>query len=324
MLESIRSAQTAAGAAMARLAYAAAGLCPRRLESGNVVHVSTKVNPDTGSPWTLDDLSLHLFNPKRDSPVADDAAQFEPDGATLANYRAGRKMPKLKRMSLAVARLIMDGSMPEEAFQLVHVDVATHRALEPFMAILLELDHGRRLTRQEVIALSQKLDWLEEGQKDFDRLLREDQINFRQSQNDQLDELLALRAHVTGVQTQTARNLRKNLRWIPRRAEEFVEMMDNLRVASVGVTPDYCEQYDDEVQAESDFEEVSGRILDGARALGAGDAATATPEVIDKQLKLVNRMHIVAWTSINFDVAEPVPLDRQPWRLRKPVGERAF
>lgn len=323
MLQSTRSAQTAAGAAMARLAYASAGLSPRLLESGDVVHISTKSNRDTGCPWTLDDLSLYLFNPKRDSPEADEAAEFEPDGATLANYRAGRKMPNLDRISLAVARLIMDGSIPEEAFQLVHVDVATHRALEPFRELLLELNHGRKPTPQQVDALTQKLVWLEQGQQDFDRLLREDQIKFRQSQNELLDELLALRAHLTGTQTQTAKNLKKNLRWISRRAKEFVEMMDSLRVASVGVTPDHCEHYDDDGRADSDFEEVTGRILDGAQALAAGNLETVTPELVDRQVKLVGRMHIDAWTSINFDVAEPVPLDRQPWRFRKPACEKA-
>lgn len=445
MLESIRSAQTAAGAAMARLAYAAAGLCPRRLESGNVVHVSTKVNPDTGSPWTLDDLSLHLFNPKRDSPVADDAAQFEPDGATLANYRAGRKMPELIRIHLAVARMIEDGSLPAEAFQLLHSDPGTHRALDPFRDRLLQVECGRELAPSQAVALRQELGWLEAGQNDYDRLLREDRTKFRQSQNSLLDELLTLRAHVSGRQPQSEIGFKKNLRWVLRRAVELASTMNCLRVASIAVTPEFCaramrtclrflpllddageltfdpyvasflmtatseadlmrfhsirdrvlkrwrtdivpstcaprhsfdlkrlldvakvcdfddpefaqqgtrqrdeacirrcirwvgadstyarallnsisEYYEIDVRSNSDFEEVTHLILEGARHLASESSASVTDPPVKRLIQLVCRLHVDVWTTLNLDIADPVPLDRQPWRSPASVSDAA-
>ena len=239
MLQSARAAQTAAGAAMAQLAFESVAMEVQQGDGDEVVVTASKINPETGSPWTLNDLSLCLFNKERDSPDPDVAAKYNPDGATFSNYRAGRKMPEVDRIHLAISRLIAGGKLPAEGFELVHASVGIHRALDPFQSVLLELEHGQRPSKQQAEALAQKLRWLEIGQADFDRLLRNDQTDFRRSHLELLDELFAARAHINGEALQTAAGYRKNLRWILRRVEALISVIEGLRVATVAVVPDY-------------------------------------------------------------------------------------
>ena len=242
VLKSVRVKQTSAGAAMAALAYNGAGLHRQVREGGDVIHVGTKMNKDTGLPWTVDDLSLHLFNEKRESPDPDQAAEFNPDGSTLSNYLAGRKMPELGRIHLAVARMIQDGTLPEEAFHLVHAELGTHRAVQPFKDLLLDLEYSQKTTARQTALLGKILEWLQIGQKDFDRLLREDRIKFRKGQFELLDELLLARAHLRGNLVQSDKEFRKNLRWIYIRAKALLKACGTLRVSSVDQVPDYSQR----------------------------------------------------------------------------------
>ncbi len=445
MLRSMREAQTSAGVGMARLAYQSAGLRPQTLEVGAAGCDRVRINRSTGQQWTLADLTLHLFNTQRDSADADEAAAFNPDGPSLANYLAGRKMPGLVRIHLAVARMIEDGSLPAEAFQLLHSDPGTHRALDPFWDRLLQVECGRELAPSQAVALREELGWLEAGQNDYDRLLREDRTRFRQSQNSLLDELLTLRAHVSGRQPQSEIGLKKNLRWVLRRAVELASTMNCLRVASIAVTPDFCaramrtclrflpllddageltfdpyvasflmtatseadlmrfhsirdrvlkrwrtdilpsrcaprhsvdlkrlldvarvcdfddpefaqqgtrqrdeacirrcirwvgaestyarallnsisEYYEIDVRSNSDFEEVTHLILEGARHLASESSASVTDAPVKRLIQLVCRLHVDVWTTLNLDVADPVPLDKQPWRSPASVSDAA-
>lgn len=242
MLQSVRAAQTSAGIAMAQLAYQSADFRPQVLSSEKVVHVSSKINTETGLPWTVSDLTLHLFNKERDSLDPDLAADFNPDGPTLVNYLAGRKMPELERIQLAVARMIQGGTLPQEAFELVHDDLGMHRAVQPFKDLLLDLGFGQLPTKKQFALLDKKLKWLETGQRDFDRLLIADRTRFRSSKLELLDELLAVREHVTGRCVPPNKKFRKNLRWILRRAQALALAISKLRVATGDVVPKYSQQ----------------------------------------------------------------------------------
>lgn len=314
MLESVRAAQASAGVAMARLAYQVVGLRPQALGNDKCVHVSSQISPDTGRAWTLSDLSLLLFNPKRDSPEADEAAEFEPDGPTLANYRSGLKMPDLVRINLAMSRLIQEGLLQEDAFQLVQSDSGTHRALEPFRSLLLQLACARDLTPLELSTLQQQLEWLRAGQQDLDRILAEDRTNFRRRQLELLDELLALRAHIAGKQRQARSDLAKNLRWILRRAECFVIAMHEMRIATVVVAPESYEPQPVDDLFDSAFDEANWLILGWAREVASADPEDLSAVLVEQLIRLVDGMRVDVWTSMNLDVAEPVPLAGQPWR----------
>gem|GEM_PF-4033411 len=299
---------------MARLAYQAVGLHPHVLGSGEVIHVSSQRNPDTGRAWTLGDLSLLLFNPRRDSSDADEAAEFEPDGPTLANYHNGLKMPDLDRINLAVYRLIAEGLLHEDAFQLVHADSGTHRALEPFRSFLLQLGCVRDPTPLDLSVLQQQLEWLELGQQDLDRLLAEDRTTFRRRQLELLDELFALRAHISGGRRQARPDLAKNLRWILRRAECFVNSMHEMRIATVVVAPESFEPHLDDEVFDSPFDEASWLIVEWARDVASANLEDLSAAPLEQLIRLVDGVRIDVWTSINLDVAEPVPLAEQPWR----------
>ena len=443
MLRSARAAQTAAGAAMAQLAFESVAMEVQQGDGDEVVVTASRINPKTGSPWTLNDLSLFLFNKERDSPDPDVAAKFNPDGATFSNYRAGRKMPEVDRIHLAISRLIAGGTLPAEGFELVHASVGIHRALDPFQSVLLELEHGQRPSKQQAEALAQRLRWLEIGQADFDRLLRNDQTDFRQSHLELLDELFAARAHINGEALQTEAGYRKNLRWILRRGEALISVIEGMRVATVAVVPDYkkralsncagfgplmnkfgtldfgpyitawlhdersaseleafnalrrqvlreCSvdimppratehsalpdlvkllqiamvpefEYEDFAENEtrrhdaaclrrcikwigvkwtctaalmssiqvyyqvaephdSDLEEVSCCIVVAARHLARAKPAVASLASITRLVRLVLRLSVDVWTSMNVDVADAVPLSMQPWRHRDPLA----
>lgn len=443
MLRSVRAAQTAAGAAMAQLAFESVAMEFQQGDCDQVELTASKINLETGSPWTLNDLSLFLFNKERDSLDPDLAANFNPDGATFSNYLAGRKMPEIDRIHLAISRLIACGTLPAEDFGLVHASVGIHRALDPFQSVLLELEHGQRPSKQKAEALAQKLRWLEIGQADFDRLLRKDQTDFRQSQLELVDELFAARAHATGGARQTDAARRKNLRWILRRAESLLSTIERLRVATVAVVPDYntralrscarfgplmdgagslnfgpyvaawlrAERSEDEIESfnalrqkvlkkyafdimplrgeecsmlpdsarlleiamipdfvdeefrnhgtrrrdeaclrrsirwigakwtctaallrsieeyyevaephDSDFDEVCCGIDAAAREIANAKPAEVSLVSITRLVKLVRRLSIDVWTSINVDVADAVPLGMQPWRHKDPLA----
>ena len=384
-----------------------------------------------------------MFNKERDNSDGDLAAKFNPDGATLSNYRAGRKMPEFDRICLAVSRLISAGTLPAEAFELVHASVGIHRALDPFKGVLLELEHGLLPSKHQAETIAKKLKWIEIGQADLDRLLRDDRTDFRQSHLELLDELFAARAHIVGVAVQTEVEYRKNLRWSFRRAQALISAIDRSRVSTVIVVPEYTaralkniarvgplmqtsgsldfgpyiaawlheERTESELQkfdsvrkqvlrhcavdimpprdmegfefpnseklleiamvpefedigfiengtrlrdtaclrrcirwlgvkwtctaalmgsiqayygvdepADSDLHEVCCGIAAAARELANSKPAEVSLLSVKRLIKLVHRLSIDVWASMNLDVADAVPLDKQPWRYRDPLA----